>query len=75
MPSFHNVKMSSYRGKYSTKNNPKTPPFSLLKIDEMPLIDLDAKIVETQCEFDLYELKIWAFRRLHDHSDAFSLRE
>lgn len=41
----------------------------------MPLINLDAKIVETQREFDLYELRNWEFQRFQDPNGDFYLWE
>ena len=45
--------MHKGEGKSSEKLMSSTIP----KIDELSLIDVDAKIVETRCEFELYELR------------------
>lgn len=66
-------KMSTQKrkGKSSEKHVSSTVP----KIDELPLIDLDVKIVEIRCEFDLHELQNWAFHKFEDNSDESSLWE
>lgn len=33
----------------------------VINLDEIPLIDAQYKIIETKCEFNLYDLHNWAY--------------
>ena len=57
--------------KTATVINPMlTPPVDL---DHIPLADRDYKIVETQCEFDLFKLRCWFPDKYLDQSDEINL--
>jgi len=50
-------KAQSSRIKSRSEDNPKTS--ATLDLDHMPLADQYFKIVDTKCEFDLFELHHW----------------
>ncbi len=53
--------------------DPIVPP--ILDLDRSPLIDTQYTIVETQCDFDLYELHNWAKQKYLDRSDDLNIWE
>lgn len=60
------------KGKYkATHDNPMLTP--ILDLDHQPLVDQQYKIVEINCEFDLYEFHNWLKQKFLDHSDELSL--
>lgn len=66
--------MVSQKGK--TKIVVESPILPLvINLDELPLINTQFKITETQCEFDLYELHNWAYKKIKDASDKFCFWE
>lgn len=60
--------MSSQKGKskIAVKKH-MLPP--ILNLDEYPLVDVHLKILETRCEFKLYELHNWAFQKFEYASE------
>lgn len=57
--------------KFSTTMNPMlTPPVDL---DHISLADRDYNIAETQCEFDLFELRCWFPNKYLDQFDEINL--
>lgn len=62
--------MASQKGKSKvTIESPILPPMP--NLHKFPLVDTQFKIIETQCEFDPYELHNWAFQKFKDASDDF----
>lgn len=56
-----------------SNENPVLPP--PIYMDHLPLIDLQYKIVETNCEFDLFQIHSWLKRKFLDQSDELNLWE
>lgn len=66
--------MASQKGKSKVSvESTMLPPVP--NLDEFTLVDTQFKIIETKCEFDLYELHNWAFQKFEDANDEFSLWE
>lgn len=66
--------MSSSKGK--SKLVVESPTFSyVINLYELPLVDTQYKISETQCEFDLYEVYNWANQKFLDVSDELKIWE
>lgn len=66
--------MLSHKGKAKkVVESPVLP--SVPNLNEMPLVDIQCKILETQCEFDLYELHNWANQKYLDNRDDLSIWE
>ena len=49
--------------------NHMIPPIP--NLDEFLVVYVDFKIIETKCEFHLYELNNWEFQKFEDASDEF----
>lgn len=54
-----------------TEEKPLLPP--IIDLDNKPLVDQEYKIIETSCEFDLYELHNFLKHKFIDLSDELSL--
>lgn len=66
--------MASHKGKSKISvDNPVLP--SVINLDELPFVNTYFKVVETNCEFDLYEHHNWSFHKYEDVSDDFSFWE
>lgn len=66
--------MVSQKGKSRVVVESLTLP-PVIKLDELPLIDTQLKITETQCGFDLYELHNWEYQKFEDANDELCLWE
>jgi len=63
--------MASQNGKSKVSiESPIVPPMP--NLHKFHLVDRRFKIIETRCEFDLYELHNWAFQKFQDAIDEFS---
>ena len=66
--------MATHKGKSKVSlDNPMLP--LVINLDELPLIDIKFKIIETNCEFELDELHNWPFKKYEDANDRFSFWE
>jgi len=57
------LEIAIQKGKYKLFVDITTLP-PIINLNEIPLVDTHYKIVETECEFDLYELHNWEYKKI-----------